>query len=246
MTVALIPSLLTQVFILIGTSISTLGWVIILGSFTLAFFLLFAGKEFARRRRLELPTTVDSLDGKDLEKITTLISVLGATAEEEEKDERKISAVQRLIINLPNLTSVHVILAAPGGQSASSPGAPPVDNEKQWLTTLRKWAQSKGHLVSISEVGGIRPSRFAVEEGRIADLERYVRDLPGDGAIVDITSDNKPMGVTMFLVAAAAGLPATVIPSGFPGNPDGRFMLLALTDPNNLFTSHAPNTVKGP
>ena len=226
LTVALIPSLVSQVFVLVGDAVSPLGWILILALLIGGLLAGFYVRAHSRRRKAVGAQAVPSLSEEELAKITTLVSVIGAITEMVTAAPLAISPLQRLLLSLPNLTSLHVVAEV---------GAPRNGDASESVEALRAWARLRSLPVGITEISSIRPSRFSVDREVVDGLIEHLRGIPKSGAVVDITSDNKPMGVTMFLVAEGAGLPATFLASGTSNKPGAAFMLRALTNPTGLF-----------
>lgn len=215
LTVCVLPSVLSQVLVLLNASVPP--WFLLVA---LCLLLLGAlGTSFlgavAARRRSQHGLITNRLRAKQLGRITgvvTMVSNLGGPREK---------AFQSLVRNLPSLRTVYAV---------TCPG------EEAQVDVLRAWLDVTAPQVGVrhlhASVDRHRPSDETVDK-----LGRELGLLAGDGLVVDITTDNSLCTVTMLEAAKEVGrIPATFLASLSPTNPfSDEFALVAVYDPTGTF-----------
>lgn len=219
-TVALLPSLLAQVF-LYFSAVSPLQWIIGLALSMIAVFLLFLYLEWRAQPKDVSGFIRDALDAEQRGRIRRLVTVVSNMQTERTK------AAQELIRGLPNLNVVYCV-------------TPDGDDPQHQLQLLRDWARKQGRGQIDIRALNTAPDRLTFDEAKAQSLGEELRFAQGgEDLIVDVTADTKLMTLTLYLAAVHQGLPVTYIPSAREGHPGEAFALSVIRDPAAFFATNS-------
>lgn len=147
----------------------------------------------------------------ELKQITDIVTVVPGPAKDSDVPDTKVWDKKPMgdfcrakgTGELPNLQAIHLVIACS-------------DALELWRETVQEFSADRMDDEKVDmPILGYQPDRFAVREEDIAELEKSLRlcsetvKMQGRILYVDITADTKPMTVTLFLAAQAAGLPVT-------------------------------------
>ena len=220
-TVALLPSLLAQVF-LYFKAVSPLQWIIGLVLSMITVFLLFLYLEWRAQPKHASGFIRDTLDKEQRARIQRLVTVVSNMQTE------KTKPAQELIRGLPNLNAVYCV-------------TPDGDDAQRELQLLREWASRQGRGEIDIRALNTTPERLTFDEATAQSLGEELRFAQGSNdLIVDVTADTKLMTLTLYLAGVQQGLPVTYIPSAREGHPGEAFALSVIQDPTAFFTKNPP------
>lgn len=217
-TVALIPSLIAQLFNYFQ-SVSPLTWIVLLLCLMFTVFLLFLYFEWRALPREAsgfIPGTLETDQLNRIHWVVTVVSRMGSTDPP--------PAVQTLIRGLPAVKGILCVVSVS-------------DDAMIQLEQLRTWAAQQSKDLDIRQLN-TRPDRLRFDESVAARLADELRHLPdADHTIIDVTADSKIMTVNLYLAAERRQLPVTYIPSSHPDHPGAAFALSVIRDPSGMFSS---------
>lgn len=221
-TVALLPSLITQVFAYFN-HVTPVQWIIGLLVTMGAVFTLFLYLEARAVPRDASGFIRGTLDPGQIRRIHGLVTVVS------NMQKPGTRAAQTLIQGLPNLEVVHCI-TCDGDDGAHE------------VQLLREWIVQQGRRLDVRALD-TTPDRLRFDESsaqRLGDELQFVHDP--DRLIIDITADSQLMGLTLYLAAAQRRLPITYVPSAREGYPGEKFALSVIRDPQGLFSEDSADT----
>lgn len=228
--VALVPTLLTQLFEGIGHWLPWWGWTVVLTAAVAALFGAATVAEQRRQQRLRpQPGQVRAVP--DLGRITDLVLTVDLT-----KDGRQ--NLHTLLEMLPQVRRVDAV----AGRSAA---APVPGDEQAWQRRLDQLVADATDRPVDAAILHTLPA-FDVEPASLAQLRRKLdglREALGEQRllVVDVTGGTVPMSLATYRAAEAARLAVTytsVTPAGRTGAPASRAFegLIALNDPDGVLT----------
>lgn len=221
--VALVPALLTQVFIGVQDWMPWWCWASLLLA---AIVGLFAGGVRADHRlQRHLVGAQDGIRSvQDIDTITDLVATahLGKTTPQN---------VHTLVEALPGVRHVHLVVGEPLDATPDTRAA---------VESLMARCGRTGLPVQILQhlpIADVDPATVAALEDRLAAIGRLLG--PDQRVIVDVTGGTVPMSLATYHAAVGAGLPVTYTSSLPPRSSGGRYRfrgLAALHDPRGELT----------
>lgn len=216
-TVALLPSLMTQIFSYYDT-VEPATWIAGILAAMLILFLFLLYLESRAQLHEASGFLRGALSDEQLDRVTGVVTVVA------NMDKPGVRAVQTLIRGLPNLVVLHAVLCEG-------------DDAAVQLGRLRGWCANQGRDIEIRSCATV-PDRLQFDEAIAMQLGNelgFIHD--SKGTIVDVTGDTALITLTLYLAAAAQRLPVTYIPSTDRRRPGRPFSLSTIRDPEGLFTT---------
>lgn len=215
-TVALLPSLIAQVFAYFN-HVTPVQWIVSLSATMVAVFLLFLYLEARAVPRDASGFIRGALDQEQISRIHGLVTVVSNM----QKPGTRV--VQTLIQGLPNLEVIYCVTCEG-------------DDDARELQLLRQWVTQQGRQLDVRALN-TTPDRLRFDEAstqRLGDELQFVHEA--GRLIIDITADSQLMGLTLYLAGAQQGFPVTYVPSANVGHPGEEFALSVIRDPQGLFS----------
>jgi len=225
--VALVPALLTQVFLGVQDWLPWWGWSLVLLAAIVGLIALGLHADHRLRRRLA-PVQGDVRSVRDPAAITDLVATahLGKTTPQN---------VHTLVRALPGLRQVHLIV----GESPHAAGDLPSAVDALMAGASR--ADLSVKVLQRLPIADIDPAAVAALQERLTALD-LLRG-PDERIAVDVTGGTTPMSLAVYRAAVGADLPVTYTSSLPPRATGDRYQFHALTalhDPRGELTGGEP------
>lgn len=213
LTVALVPALITQFFVVFGDEQGAGWWLGILAVLTVAVVVVFWWLELRvmPRRRAE---TLSALRAEDRRRITGVVGVVARIGVNSSP-----VASQQLIGELSDLKTFYAVEC---------------EEDVGQADALRQWLETRERHPDVHALH-TRPSRYRPDGAVIERLAAELSLLPAEGLVVDITADNKLLTYVLASAAAQAGLPLTFMGTSDPTKPHLSAELIVVQDPRGFF-----------